>query len=124
MSEYEKWVVEVDQLTDASNAIRKRIQRIKADLVIVQGVIGEIEQDYTQKNIHHAGLGKIVVDQDDGTHKLSAAQGRNSYRLTSLTVEVLADELRTCFVEWRDTEAALASASQKLSAAKAARLRK
>lgn len=119
---YYKLLASVESLKGESLSVQNRMLILQHDLKVVRHVVDEIVLDHRDKHIHRYDLEKkIVLDQDDGGHKLRCMLDRNTVRDSTLTLEALAEELKKCFLDWRRVELALADATRKVEKEKSKR---
>ena len=119
---YYKLLASVESLKGESLSVQNRMLIIQDNLGVVRRVVDEIVLDHKDKHIFRHDLEKkVVLDQDDGGHKLRCMLDRNTVHDSTLTIEALAEELRTCFLDWRRVELALADATRKVEEEKSKR---
>ncbi len=119
---YYKLLASVESLKGESLSVQNRMLIIQDNLGVVRRVVDEIVLDHKDKHIFRHDLEKkVVLDQDDDGHKLRCMLDRNTVQDSTLTIEALAEELRTCFLDWRRVELALADATRKVEEEKSKR---
>ena len=120
MSEYTKWLAEIDRLTDESEVIRKRLTVVKRDLEIVSRVVNSILDDYKNPRFMiHVIENHIIVRLKDGPgHIVRIDVSPNSTADTELTIEALSSEMQACLFEWRKNAIELSNARERLKAEK------
>ena len=112
---YYKLLASVESLKGESFSVLNRMLILQHDVDVVRRVVDEIVSDHKDKHIWRYDLEKkIVLDQDDGGHKLRCRFERNTVEDSTLTLEALAEELKTCFLDWRRVELALADAAERV----------
>ena len=109
---YLKLLASVESLKGESLSVQNRLLILQHDLEVARRVVDEMVLDHKDHHIWHYDLEKkIVLDQDDGGHKLRCRFDRNTVEDSTLTLEALAEELKTCLLDWRRVELALADAA-------------